>query len=160
MVVYGQVATRRSKITTPILEWENFLLHSFLPSDGSSLAGRRCLLFWLHGFQEHPLLHWPLPLARCMVAPLRAWLVRKAWLVKKQNQVFFFFLATAKVSCHQSYQQSQQKESYLFIRDLHESQSKHSMNPPLPSHTLPWSLERVLPTQHHFNTTDSRLLAV
>lgn len=33
------------------------------------------------------------------------------------------------------------------------------MNPPLASHTLPQSLERVLPTQSHFNTTDSWLSA-
>ena len=65
----------------------------------------------------------------------RVWLVRKVELVKNQSQIFF--LATAKVSCHQPCQQSQQKESYLFIYDLHESQSKHSMNPPLASHTLP-----------------------
>lgn len=51
-----------------------------------------------------------------------------------------FFLATAKVSCHQPCQRSQQKESYLFIQDLHESQSKHSVNLPLASHTLPQSL--------------------
>lgn len=106
-----------------------------------------------------PLLHCPLHLARSLFTVVSG---GPGWLGKLNLSKLKvrFSLATAKVSCHQPRQRSQQKESYLFIWDLHESQSKHSVNPRLASHALPHSPERQHPTQRHFNTTDSRLVAV
>lgn len=74
MVVYGQLATWGNKITIR-QSWkeQTFFLQSSLPSDDSSLAGRRCLLFWFHAFKDHPLLHCHLHLARSLfkVVPLK-----------------------------------------------------------------------------------------